>query len=97
MSLSREDVEKIATLARLSLKEGEFDETCKQLNDIFSLIGKMQSVNTEGIEPMSHPQQMALRMREDVVTESDHRAEYQAIAPQTQDGLYLVPKVIETE
>ncbi len=95
MSLSRDDVEKIARLARLSFSEEELVGAQQKLNDVFVLIKKMQAVNTDGVEPMSHPQQLPLRMREDVVTETDHRDEYQKIAPQVQGGLFLVPKVIE--
>ncbi|WP_434779354.1 Asp-tRNA(Asn)/Glu-tRNA(Gln) amidotransferase subunit GatC [Neisseria sp. Ec49-e6-T10] len=95
MSLSQDDVKKIARLSRLSFCDSEFAEAHNKLNNVFALIEKMQSVNTEGVEPMSHPQDMALRLREDEVTEQNHREEYQKVAPQVQDGLYLVPKVIE--
>ena len=66
-----------------------------QLNDVFGVIEKLQSVDTTGVEPMTHARDLVLRLREDVVTESDRRDDYQASAPAVQDGLYLVPQVIE--
>ena len=95
MSFSTEQIEKIARLAYLNLSSEQADATRKKLDDIFSLIEKMQAVDTSGIEPMSHPQELATRLREDRVTEPDRRDSYQQIAPQTENGLYLVPKVIE--
>lgn len=95
MSLSLDEVRHIAKLARLELADGDVDATQAKLNGIFSLIEEMQAVNTDGVEPMSHPQELAQRLRPDVVTEGKHRDAFQAIAPQTEAGLYLVPKVIE--
>lgn len=95
MSLSLDEVRHIAKLARLELAAGELEATQAKLNGIFSLIEEMQAVNTDGVEPMSHPQELAQRLREDRVTEADRRAAFQAVAPQTEAGLYLVPKVIE--
>lgn len=95
MSLSLDEVRHIAKLARLELAAGELKATQAKLNGIFSLIEEMQAVNTDGVEPMSHPQELAQRLREDRVTETDRRAAFQAVAPQTEAGLYLVPKVIE--
>ena len=95
MSLSLDEVRHIAKLARLELAAGELEATQAKLNGIFSLIGEMQAVDTDGVEPMSHPQELAQRLREDRVTETDRRAAFQAVAPQTEAGLYLVPKVIE--
>lgn len=95
MSLSLDEVRHIAKLARLELAPGELEATQAKLNGIFSLIEEMQAVNTDGVEPMSHPQELAQRLRPDVVTEADRRAAFQAVAPQTEAGLYLVPKVIE--
>ena len=95
MSLSIDEVRHIAKLARLELAEGDLDATQAKLNGIFGLIEEMQAVNTDGVEPMSHPQELAQRLREDKVIETDRRAAYQAIAPQTEAGLYLVPQVIE--
>ena len=95
MALTLSDVEKIAKLSRLSLTDAEKAQNLQELNDIFSLVEKMQSVNTEGIEPMAHPHEAALRLREDRVTETDHAAEYQAVAPEVRNRLYIVPQVIE--
>ena len=95
MSLSLDEVRHIAKLARLELAPGELEATQAKLNGIFSLIEEMQAVDTDGVEPMSHPQELAQRLRPDAVTETDHRAAFQAVAPQTEAGLYLVPKVIE--
>ncbi|MBI2316432.1 MAG: Asp-tRNA(Asn)/Glu-tRNA(Gln) amidotransferase subunit GatC, partial [Betaproteobacteria bacterium] len=66
-----------------------------QLNDIFGLIERMQAVDTSAVEPMTHAQGRALRLREDGVTESDQKSLFQSVAPQVEEGLYLVPKVIE--
>lgn len=95
MSLSNEQVERIARLARLAISDAEIESTRSKLDGIFGLIEQMQAVDTTGVEPMSHPQELATRLRDDAVTESDRRDAYQGIAPQTEAGLYLVPKVIE--
>jgi aspartyl-tRNA(Asn)/glutamyl-tRNA(Gln) amidotransferase subunit C len=95
MRLSLDEVQRIALLARLEIAEAEARAMQSQLSDIFTMIGEMQKVNTDGIEPMSHARDLALRLREDSVTEPDHREAYQAAAPQMEAGLYLVPKVIE--
>jgi len=95
MPLSLEEVRAIAELARIGISDAEAASVQIQLNDIFELIGQMQMVNTEGVEPMSHAQGSALRLRDDEVTETDQRELYQSVAPQHEAGLYLVPKVIE--
>lgn len=95
MSLTINDVEKIAKLSRLSLNDTEKNTTLEKLNAVFALVEKMQTVNTDGIEPMSHPHEVALRLRDDAVTESDHAAQYQAVAPEVRNRLYIVPQVIE--
>ncbi|MCK0507585.1 Asp-tRNA(Asn)/Glu-tRNA(Gln) amidotransferase subunit GatC [Aromatoleum anaerobium] len=95
MSLSTEQVRRIATLARIELSAAEAEATRGKLNGIFGLIEQMQAVDTTGVEPMSHPQDVAQRLRPDVATEPDRRDAFQRIAPQTEAGLYLVPKVIE--
>jgi aspartyl-tRNA(Asn)/glutamyl-tRNA(Gln) amidotransferase subunit C len=95
MSLTRTDVEKVARLARLAMSDQEIQSAQAQLNNIFGLIAEMQAVDTSGVEPMSHSQDLAQRLREDVVTEANQRAAFQAIAPQVEQGLYLVPQVIE--
>ncbi|MDD5057081.1 MAG: Asp-tRNA(Asn)/Glu-tRNA(Gln) amidotransferase subunit GatC [Sideroxydans sp.] len=95
MSLSLADVEKVARLARLAMNEQEIQAAQAQLNNIFGLIAEMQAVDTTGIAPMSHAQDVAQRLRPDVVSESNQREAFQAIAPQVEQGLYLVPQVIE--
>jgi aspartyl-tRNA(Asn)/glutamyl-tRNA(Gln) amidotransferase subunit C len=97
MALTLDDVKRIAYLARIEVSQHEAQQALSQLNGIFRLIGEMQAVNTDGIEPMAHAQDAMLRLREDVVTEADQHALFQSIAPQgrVEAGLYLVPKVIE--
>jgi aspartyl-tRNA(Asn)/glutamyl-tRNA(Gln) amidotransferase subunit C len=95
MSLSLDDVKRVAHLARIRVTEGEAEQTRDRLNGVFELIAAMQAVDTRDIAPMAHARDVFQRLRADMVTESDRRAAYQAVAPQTEDGLYLVPKVIE--
>jgi len=95
MPLSLEEVHRIAELARIGISDAEARAVQSQLNDIFELIGQMQRVNTDGIEPMSHGQDMKLRLRDDVKTEGDQREQFLSVAPEKEQGLYLVPKVIE--
>lgn len=95
MALTLNDVEKIARLSRLYLDDGEKAQILQELNDIFAMVEKMQSVNTDGIEPMAHPHEAALRLREDKITETDRAAEYQSVAPEVRNRLYIVPQVIE--
>ncbi len=99
MSLSPEDIHRLAQLARIDLTAVDAERTCAQLNDIFKLVEQLQAVDTGGIEPLSHPlstvQEMSLRLRDDRVTETDHRDANMANAPQQENGLFLVPKVIE--
>jgi aspartyl-tRNA(Asn)/glutamyl-tRNA(Gln) amidotransferase subunit C len=93
--LANADVRKVARLARLAMSETEIEAARAQLSGIFDLIAEMQAVDTKGISPMSHAQELSQRLREDVVTEADQREAFQAIAPQVEAGLYLVPQVIE--
>lgn len=95
MSLSLDDVRKIASLARIELDDAEADRTLRKLNGVFDLIETMQAVDTSGVAPMSHPQDAVSRLRDDVATEPDRRDACLAIAPATERGLYLVPRVIE--
>jgi aspartyl-tRNA(Asn)/glutamyl-tRNA(Gln) amidotransferase subunit C len=93
--LSLEQIAKIAELARLELRPADAAALQQELNGILAMVDRMQAVDTKGIEPMSHPQQAMQRLREDQVSEPDLREKYQQAAPATEDGLYLVPKVIE--
>jgi len=95
MPLSVDEVRRIAELARIGISDAEAQAVQAQLNSIFELIEQMQKVNTEGVEPMSHGQDLELRLREDIVTERDQREQFLSLAPEREQGLYLVPKVIE--
>ncbi|AOY02355.1 MULTISPECIES: Asp-tRNA(Asn)/Glu-tRNA(Gln) amidotransferase subunit GatC [Jeongeupia] len=95
MSLSLDDVRRIAKLARIAVTDTELAATQQQLNKIFTLIEEMRAVDTTGIAPMAHAQDVHLRLRDDVATAPDRRDAFQAIAPAVENGLYLVPKVIE--
>ncbi len=95
MLLTTQDVQKIARLARLAMNDTEIEAARTQLSGIFELIEQMQAVDTAGIEPMSHAQDLSQQLRADVVTATNDREAFQAIAPQVEGGLYLVPQVIE--
>ena len=95
MSLSLEQVRRVAQLARIEISEAEAEITRGQLNGIFALIEQMQAVDTRGIEPMAHAQDLSQRLRPDEVTETNRRDAYQAVSPEVEAGLFLVPKVIE--
>lgn len=95
MTLSIDDVKQIADLAYIKVDEDEAKAALAKLSDIFKLIETMQAVDTTGVTPMSHAQDLVQRLREDRVNESGQRELYQSIAPQVEAGLYLVPKVIE--
>ena len=95
MALYSEDIQRIAHLARIEITAGEAADVRTKLDGIFDLIGRMRAVDTTGIVPMSHAQEVTLPLREDVVTETNRRELYQSVAPAVQDGLYLVPRVIE--
>lgn len=95
MSLSADQVRQVAHLARLELQPDEVEHYATQLSNILAMVDQLSAANTEGVTPMAHPLSMVQRLRPDAVTEPDQRARYQAHAPAVQDGLYLVPKVIE--
>jgi len=95
MALYSEDIQRIAHLARIEITADEVVDVRTKLDSIFDLIERMRAVDTNGIVPMSHAQEVTLPLREDVVTETNRRELYQSVAPAVQDGLYLVPKVIE--
>lgn len=95
MALDKSDVEKIAHLARLAISEEDISAYAHNLSNILTLVEQMSAVDTSGVTPMAHPLDMAQRLREDAVTESNQRDHFQGIAPAVEAGLYLVPKVIE--
>lgn len=93
--LNAQTVSAIANLARLELNEAQSAEYAQSLNKILGMMETLKGINTDDIEPLKSPFDNPQPLREDVVTEENHREEYQAVAPATQDGLYLVPRVIE--
>lgn len=95
MALEKSDVEKIAHLARLHVDAAEAEEVANRISSILDMIDQMQSVETANVAPLAHPFDAVQRLRPDVITETNQREYLQKIAPATQDGLYLVPKVIE--
>ena len=100
MPLDLSDVKRLAVLAQLEISANQADRTLDKLNNIFALVEQLRTVDTTGVAPLSHPiaaikPDLALRLRDDIVTEPDRRDDYQKNAPATQDGLYLVPKVID--
>ncbi len=95
MSLDKKTVQHIATLSRLSVTDGESEEYSRVLSSILELVEQMNTVDTRNIEPMAHPLQITARLREDRVTESNQRDQFQSIAPEVEQGHYLVPRVIE--
>lgn len=97
MSLTAGDVKKIAHLARLNLEEKDVNLYTEQLTNILGFVEQMKQQNTDDVEPFFNPLDLGQRLRPDVVTEHDQRAEFQAIAPLVEAGLYLVPQVIDGE
>ncbi len=95
MSLSLDDVQRIAELARLEVTAAERDAVRRELNGILALVEELQAVATGAVAPMAHAQNVTLRLRDDAVTATDERPAFQSIAPAVDAGLYLVPKVIE--
>ena len=95
MSLSEQQVKEIAYLARLSVDDGEVEQTTAELNNILDLMADLAKIDTQGVSPMSHPLNMSQRLREDEVSEIDQSQEFLAIAPQTGKNYFLVPTVIE--
>jgi aspartyl-tRNA(Asn)/glutamyl-tRNA(Gln) amidotransferase subunit C len=95
MSIDRSDVERIAHLARLNLNEQDIPAYTENLSSILNLVDEMQQINTDGVEPLAHPLDAVQRLRADEVTEFNQRDKLQAVAPAVEEGLFLVPKVIE--
>jgi aspartyl-tRNA(Asn)/glutamyl-tRNA(Gln) amidotransferase subunit C len=95
MSLTADQIKQVAQLARLELKPEQVEPCARQLSNIFDLVGQLSTANTEGVSEMAHPLGMIQRLRLDVVTEADQRETFQEHSPAVQDGLFLVPKVIE--
>ncbi len=95
MSLDAREVEKIAHLARLAIREQDVPAYASNLSAILDLVAQMNEIDTQGVTPMAHPLDMPQRLRPDEPTERDQREQFQSVAPQVDAGLYLVPKVIE--
>ncbi len=95
MSLGPDDVKNIAHLARLEIDESNIDAYASSLSSILDLVEQMNAVDTSSVKPMAHPMDVSQRLREDEVLEQNQRETFQSIAPKTENGLYLVPKVIE--
>jgi aspartyl-tRNA(Asn)/glutamyl-tRNA(Gln) amidotransferase subunit C len=95
MSITYDEIKKIAHLARIKITEEEANATIKKLSGILNLIEEMQKVETTNISPMSHAQSVTQRLRDDIVTEINQREKLQKIAPEVNGGLYIVPQVIE--
>jgi len=95
VSLTKEQVQHIATLARLQLEESEFDDVVAKLSKIVDFVDQLQAAPTDDVVPMAHPLNMSQRLRADEVTETNQRDFVQQNAPSTEEGYYLVPKVIE--
>jgi aspartyl-tRNA(Asn)/glutamyl-tRNA(Gln) amidotransferase subunit C len=93
--LSPAEIRRIAVLARIEVDDSQLAALGAELNAILGMVERMQAVDTAGVEPMSHPQAASQRLREDAVSEPDRREAYQSVAPQVEDGLYLVPQVLE--
>ncbi len=95
MALERCDVEQLAHLAQLGLDDAQIESKTTSLNTVLDMINAMQAVNTDNITPLANPLENTQRLRPDIVTESNHRDDYQSLAPAVEDSLYLVPKVID--
>ena len=95
MAVDRSDIEKLAELSRLAINEAAADAVAASISDILALVDQLQAVDTTGVTPMAHPLDAVQRLRADEVTEINQREALQAMAPATEDGLYLVPRVIE--
>ena len=95
MSLQQSEIRTIARLARLAVSEEQIPEYQQALGNILGLVEQMQAINTDGVEPLAHPLEIGARLRPDEVSETDQREKFQQIAPETDKGYYLVPRVLE--
>jgi len=95
MKLTLDDVRRIAHLARIDIDARAAQEVHAKLESIFAMIDQLQAIDTTGVEPMSHAQDLTVTLRDDKVTETDRHRDYQRVAPAVEDGLYLVPRVVE--
>lgn len=93
--MDRSDIAKLAQLARIEIADSMVDQVASSITDVLALVDQLQAADTAGVAPMAHPLDAVQRLRADVVTEANHREEFQAIAPSAGEGFYLVPKVID--
>ncbi|MCS5586991.1 MAG: Asp-tRNA(Asn)/Glu-tRNA(Gln) amidotransferase subunit GatC [Porticoccaceae bacterium] len=95
MSIERQAIENLATLARIAIDDNRIKEISQQLGSVLDLVDQLQAADTSGLDNVANPTQESQRLREDKVSETDQREAFQAIAPDTEGGLFLVPKVID--
>ena len=95
MAIEQQEIEKVAELARIRIDASQVGEVTQRITEILAMVDQLQAAETDGVEPLSNPLDATQRLRADVVTESNQRDSFQAIAPAVEDGLYLVPKVID--
>ncbi len=95
MAIESSDIAKLAKLARIEINDADARETASRISNVLALVDQLQAINTDGVLPMAHPLDAVQKLRPDMISETNQREAFQAIAPATQDGLYLVPKVIE--
>lgn len=95
MAIEQDEIEKIAALARIRISDGQIGEVTRRMTAILDMVDQLQAADTADVQPMANPLDATQRLRADEVTESNRRADFQAIAPAVEDGLYLVPRVIE--
>lgn len=95
MPIDRSDIEKLSELARIVITEENIEATIRSINEVLALVDQLQTADTSGVKALAHPLDATQRLRRDEVSESNHRDDYQSLAPATENGLYLVPKVID--
>lgn len=95
MAITQDDIEKIAELARIRIADNQIGEVTERITEILGMVDQLQAIDTSDVEPMANPLDALQRLRADVVTQSNQREAFQAIAPAVENGLYLVPKVID--
>ena len=95
MSIGQDEIEKIAALARIRIGAGQIGDVTRRIDEILKMVDQLQAADTDGVEPMANPLDATQALRPDVVTEENRREAFQAIAPAVEDGVYLVPKVID--
>ena len=95
MAIDQDEIEKIAELARIRIAEDQIGQVTRRITEILGMVDQLQAVDTSQVEPMANPLDATQKLRADIITESNRREDFQAIAPAVEDGLYLVPKVID--